>query len=106
MAQNILRRRAAKAGALLLAAGFGAVLTTGVAQFAAGKLVEQDTGSVGKTIARNLISLDGDIAKIIAGSAPGKEFAQTLNRAIAGQAIAEYRLLDARGAVRFEPAGQ
>jgi hypothetical protein len=104
MVQPIIRRRAIKAGALLAALFLGGIMTTAIARLASGLLVAQDTGTLGKTIARNLAGSKADIEHLAAGKPPSPDFNKTLQRAINGEAIFGYQLLDARGNTKFEIA--
>jgi len=104
MVQPILRRRAIKAGALLAALFLGGILTTATARLASGLLVAQDTATLGKTIARNLAGSQTDIEHLAAGEPPSRDFNKALQRAINGEAIFGYQLLDAGGNTKFEIA--
>lgn len=78
MVQPIIRRRAIKAGALLAALFLGGILTTATARLASGLLVAQDTGTLGKTIARNLAGSKADIEHLAAGKPPSPDFNKAL----------------------------
>ncbi|MCC2098648.1 MAG: diguanylate cyclase, partial [Hyphomicrobiales bacterium] len=74
---------------------------TATARLASGMLVAQDTATLGKAISRNLAGSKTDIEGLAAGKAPGLDFNRALQRAINGEAIFGYQLLNTDGASKY-----
>lgn len=99
-----IRRRLVKASALISALVLGGLLTMATARLATDTIVAMDTGSLGKTIARNLAGSQSDIRAILADKQPTREFSQILQRAIGSDAIYGYRLYDIKGNAKYARA--